>query len=325
MTNEQIAQLFHEQYELLAPSFSYSTREESRKPWADVPPENKALMIAVCGKVRESLQAASIAPQDDLLAAVADHCADLDRCAEALREYPEFSNSASEIQEAAAELRAASSTIAAPAQPTCRDDGRCQYAIDCGAEGMGTCPVGQCCQPRRDAIAAPTQEPVAHMVFHPDGSNLGPYRFRDEQITDMERRGHTLKPLVYAAPAVQQEPVAWVREDVLYPTSRSIKFLIDDAELARHYTDYRFEGRVVYKVTPLYAAPAVQAQEPKLVLALHAAVSALYFDDSSDFKSTLGTVVRHLDGGLASELLCNPKSAYDKACAMLAPAPKPDA
>jgi len=27
----------------------------------------------------------------------------------------------------------------------CRDDGRCQYAIDHGAEGLGHCPEGKCC------------------------------------------------------------------------------------------------------------------------------------------------------------------------------------
>jgi hypothetical protein len=35
-----------------------------------------------------------------------------------------------------------------PARPAlCRTDGRCQYAIDHGAEGMGHCPAGQCCTP----------------------------------------------------------------------------------------------------------------------------------------------------------------------------------
>jgi len=31
--------------------------------------------------------------------------------------------------------------------PLCRNDGRCQYAIDHGAEGMGHCPPGKCCMP----------------------------------------------------------------------------------------------------------------------------------------------------------------------------------
>ena len=30
---------------------------------------------------------------------------------------------------------------------TCRSDGRCQYAIDHGAEGLGHCPPGKCCMP----------------------------------------------------------------------------------------------------------------------------------------------------------------------------------
>ncbi len=36
------------------------------------------------------------------------------------------------------------SAVAVP----CRADGRCQYAIDHGAEGLGACPVGECCQQR---------------------------------------------------------------------------------------------------------------------------------------------------------------------------------
>jgi hypothetical protein len=59
MTNEQIAQMFHEQYEELAPSFGYETREASRKPWSEVPANNRALMIAVVGKVRAALEALS--------------------------------------------------------------------------------------------------------------------------------------------------------------------------------------------------------------------------------------------------------------------------
>jgi hypothetical protein len=30
----------------------------------------------------------------------------------------------------------------------CRTDGRCQYAIDHGAEGLGHCPPGKCCMPQ---------------------------------------------------------------------------------------------------------------------------------------------------------------------------------
>jgi len=44
---EYLASLFHQYYEELAPEFGYKTREESAKPWADVPEQNKRLMIAV--------------------------------------------------------------------------------------------------------------------------------------------------------------------------------------------------------------------------------------------------------------------------------------
>lgn len=51
MTAEELAQSFHEAYERLAPSFGYKTREASAKPWADVPEQNRALMVAVCTEV----------------------------------------------------------------------------------------------------------------------------------------------------------------------------------------------------------------------------------------------------------------------------------
>jgi hypothetical protein len=47
MTAGQIAQAFHETYERLAPDFGYKTREASAKPWAEVPEQNKQLMVAV--------------------------------------------------------------------------------------------------------------------------------------------------------------------------------------------------------------------------------------------------------------------------------------
>jgi len=45
---EVLAAAFHREYERLAPSFGYETRRESAVPWAEVPEQNKALMIAVC-------------------------------------------------------------------------------------------------------------------------------------------------------------------------------------------------------------------------------------------------------------------------------------
>lgn len=45
--SEQLARLFHETYERLAPNFGYETRPDSAVPWEDVPERNKRLMIAV--------------------------------------------------------------------------------------------------------------------------------------------------------------------------------------------------------------------------------------------------------------------------------------
>jgi hypothetical protein len=56
MIPEELAQLFHETYERLAPDFGYKTREASAKPWSDVPGQNKNLMIAVAGEILKNLQ-----------------------------------------------------------------------------------------------------------------------------------------------------------------------------------------------------------------------------------------------------------------------------
>lgn len=56
MNAEELAQFFHETYERLAPSFGYKTREASAKPWAEVPEQNKRLMVAVCDEVLDRLE-----------------------------------------------------------------------------------------------------------------------------------------------------------------------------------------------------------------------------------------------------------------------------
>ena len=59
MDAEMLAQLFHETYERLAPEFGYETRKESAKPWAEVPEQNRKLMIAVCEEILERLDSGS--------------------------------------------------------------------------------------------------------------------------------------------------------------------------------------------------------------------------------------------------------------------------
>lgn len=60
---EALAQRFHETYERLAPSFGYETREASAKPWADVPDQNKRLMVAVCAELLAESSAVSAASE----------------------------------------------------------------------------------------------------------------------------------------------------------------------------------------------------------------------------------------------------------------------
>lgn len=54
-TAEQMARMFHEHYERLAPQYGYHTREASAVPWADVPSDNKQLMIATAAAVMEEM------------------------------------------------------------------------------------------------------------------------------------------------------------------------------------------------------------------------------------------------------------------------------
>lgn len=49
--SEELARLFHETYERLAPTFGYETRKGTAVPWEQVPARNKNLMIAVADVV----------------------------------------------------------------------------------------------------------------------------------------------------------------------------------------------------------------------------------------------------------------------------------
>ena len=54
-SNEDIARLFHESYEELAPLYGYKTRDASAVLWESVPEGNKKLMIATVFRVRKEL------------------------------------------------------------------------------------------------------------------------------------------------------------------------------------------------------------------------------------------------------------------------------
>lgn len=61
--SQTIARAFHESYERQAPAFGYKTREASAVPWADVPAQNKNLMMSV---VNDLLAQGVIQYGDDL-------------------------------------------------------------------------------------------------------------------------------------------------------------------------------------------------------------------------------------------------------------------
>ena len=59
---ESVAKLFHETYERLAPVYNHETRQETRRPWEEVPERNKRLMIAVAAEVLATLFAPDAPP-----------------------------------------------------------------------------------------------------------------------------------------------------------------------------------------------------------------------------------------------------------------------
>lgn len=56
-SDEEIARLFHENYERLAPQFDYKTRESSAVAWEGVPEPNRELMIATVRAVLNAVEA----------------------------------------------------------------------------------------------------------------------------------------------------------------------------------------------------------------------------------------------------------------------------
>jgi len=57
MTPEELARLYHRSYEDLAPEFNYKTKNESKKPWEEVPENNRQLMIAAARRVLRQMEA----------------------------------------------------------------------------------------------------------------------------------------------------------------------------------------------------------------------------------------------------------------------------
>ena len=54
-SNGEIAEMFHRNYERLAPLYSYETRKASAVPWIDVPEPNRCLMLATVSAVLQDM------------------------------------------------------------------------------------------------------------------------------------------------------------------------------------------------------------------------------------------------------------------------------
>jgi hypothetical protein len=67
MNGEDVARLFHETYERLAPLHGYETRKASAVPWDDVPEPNRSLMIAVAAEVAPVIAAQAAAAERERL------------------------------------------------------------------------------------------------------------------------------------------------------------------------------------------------------------------------------------------------------------------
>lgn len=55
MNPKQLAELFHETYERLAPAFGWKTKKGCNVKFADLPQRNKVLMITTCQTVLTKL------------------------------------------------------------------------------------------------------------------------------------------------------------------------------------------------------------------------------------------------------------------------------
>lgn len=106
---EALAQAFHENYERLAPSFGYETRNDSAVEWADVPEPNKSLMIAVAAALIEQGRVSRDAEVAELKAKIAglevwpahDHVWDFNgRClgCASWEKCPEFGSASSPVE-----------------------------------------------------------------------------------------------------------------------------------------------------------------------------------------------------------------------------------
>ena len=87
-------------------------------------------------------------------ALLGDVAAERERCARLCLEKPGYFGSFANAELFAALIRDAAPEVPRHPHYPCRSDGRCQYAIDHGAEGLGHCPRGKCVMPDHGGLVA---------------------------------------------------------------------------------------------------------------------------------------------------------------------------
>lgn len=180
------------------------------------------------------------------------------------------------------------------------------------------------------ACAAPPAQQPAPSAAAAEGWKLVPVKETQEMLTavyNMVRPGTWLevaqtvwRTMVEAAPQPSPTPQA---DSQPAPVSSDTLYLLRRLLSNQHtLTGSEFRAELEKIVGDAAQAADGGPEDAARLEALHAAVTAIYLDDSSDFKSALGAVVRHLDPKLAGDLLAWPKRAFDISQARLAAARK---
>lgn len=122
------------------------------------------------------------------------------------------------------------------AQPEakCRSDGRCQYAIDHGAEGMGACPRGKCVMPA--PVAQPYASEIARIIRHARNGNMAGVRSYALLLCDkMDAAGHAsakyMRRVVEGDDGELVHPAAPVAQ---HPSRETLEFIAERVATALH-------------------------------------------------------------------------------------------
>jgi hypothetical protein len=171
---EHLAKEFHDAYERLAPEYGYKTREVSAVPWADVPEQNKALMMATV----EHVMAGAVAENErlrEVLGRIADerpgdveHIAHAKRLARHVLDRLEYDDAA------------VMDFIDAWAHDYANDDWRALSAAEQlpAARKM----MDLACPNYRGAVLAPEIAAVAATLVDLMKNNLPPHISEEEQV-----------------------------------------------------------------------------------------------------------------------------------------------